>query len=531
MAISKRTIMKQKIQELKEMGLSKTEIIRHFKEKHETPPSWPTVAKYYDMDGVESSEESPFAKERVFDVEPYRGTVLEILKRNPKGLRISSIYDVLLELYVDTEVVERLPGNEQTLRNYVAWLRETGRAPKAEEKGRIYEIVDEMPPGKQLIVDFGEQEIEGGQTVHLMCMVLRFSRFRFIVVQDHKFNSSEACRGLYLCFKRIGGRVEMLVIDQDSVFIYEEKYGEIIETRIFLDFLKEQELTLFVCRKKDPESKGSVEKTVQYVEQNYFSARVLYSVPEAKTGIASWLNRKNAEVNRATLMIPAEQLEVERPFLRPLVSSLYALVENDFSIYEVKNMPYVRYKTNRYQVPRSCCFTTVKFKVVNDIIHIYDIATGAKIASHQIDERKNITVKDPQFKKESSTAWMAVATSLRTKYWCGSLNHFINGVSRENERYRYEQFQAIERFLDGKRPIDREFLEKVLALCCDRFAYCVSEFQAIYLRMEADARSQEPELFPMQVDTTPRIEVQSRAMESYSKAFLMLADEEGGGRS
>ncbi len=35
MAISKRIIMKQKIQELKEMGLSKTETIRHFEEKHD----------------------------------------------------------------------------------------------------------------------------------------------------------------------------------------------------------------------------------------------------------------------------------------------------------------------------------------------------------------------------------------------------------------------------------------------------------------------------------------------------------------
>ncbi|MGE4465886.1 hypothetical protein [Sphaerochaeta sp.] len=55
MAVSKRIIMKQKIQELKEMGLSKTEIIRRFIEDNENPPSWPTVAKYYDMDEVESS--------------------------------------------------------------------------------------------------------------------------------------------------------------------------------------------------------------------------------------------------------------------------------------------------------------------------------------------------------------------------------------------------------------------------------------------------------------------------------------------
>jgi hypothetical protein len=528
MAVSKRITMKQKIQELKEMGLSKTEIIRRFIKDNENPPSWPTVVKYYDMDEAESSQESPFAKDRVFDVEPYRTTIMEILKRNPKNLKISSIYDVLEEQYVDTKMVVHLPGNEQTLRNYVRWLRGTGQVPQPENKGRIYELVEGIPPGKQLIVDFGEQKIEDGITIHFMCMLLRFSKFLFVVAQDHKFNSAEACRGLYLCFKRIGGRVEELVIDQDSVFIYEEKYGEIIETQTFSAFLKEQTLSLFVCRKGDPESKGGIEKSVQFVKQNYFSARKLHTLQEARTGISSWLDRKNVRIERATYQIPVEQLKVEQQFLQPLVPSLYALVENDFVIYEVKDMPYVRYKANRYQVPRSYCFTSVKYKVINDIIHIYDISTGNKIIQHEIDKRKGITLKAPELKKEPSDAWKAIATSLRIKYYSKSLDHFINGVCKEHIRYRFEQLKAIERFLDSRKPIDKEFLEQVFAACCNQYAYSISGLESIFAWLENARHLNDVPMDPLETKPLSGVEVQQRGLESYAKAFRKLSTEHEG---
>ncbi|MEE1157908.1 MAG: hypothetical protein UHS51_00660, partial [Atopobiaceae bacterium] len=51
---------------------------------------------------------------------------LEVLALNPKCY-MSSVYDVLVERYVETGEFEILPGTEQTLRNYIRWLRETGQ--------------------------------------------------------------------------------------------------------------------------------------------------------------------------------------------------------------------------------------------------------------------------------------------------------------------------------------------------------------------------------------------------------------------
>ena len=40
--------------------------------------------------------------------------------------------------------------------------------------------------------------------------------------QDHKFSSEESCRAIHRFAVKCGGRVEELVIDQDSVFVTDE---------------------------------------------------------------------------------------------------------------------------------------------------------------------------------------------------------------------------------------------------------------------------------------------------------------------
>ncbi|MBI9095896.1 MAG: hypothetical protein JEY71_13580 [Sphaerochaeta sp.] len=274
MGISRRIIMKQTIFEQRDQGLTKTEIIDYYRQRGEKPPSWPTLIKYYNQEETKSSEEvSPFAKVMVFEQEPFKAKIIEILQENctKKHLKISSIYDVLCELFVDTGEYEKLPGNEQTLRNYIKYLKSSGQIEPAEEHRRVYQVVGEMPPGKQMLLDFGQQKICHGIVIHFLCILLRFSGFLYVFAQDHRFTAAEACRAIYLFFQRIGGRPEEGVIDQDNVFIYQENCGEIIETETFHAFLKEQEISLYVCKREDPEGKGYVNQIQMETDRPFYA--------------------------------------------------------------------------------------------------------------------------------------------------------------------------------------------------------------------------------------------------------------------
>ena len=94
------------------------------------------------------------------------------------------------------------------------------------------------------------------------------------------YNATEACQAIYRAFCKLKGRPRVLVIDQDTVFVASETYGEVIKTRVFEDFGTEQDLKLWVCNKADPESKGPIENSVGFVKKNFFSARTITCIDD-----------------------------------------------------------------------------------------------------------------------------------------------------------------------------------------------------------------------------------------------------------
>ena len=87
----------QEIQSLKLQGLTQAEIIAHYQNSGRKPPSRPTIAKYYAMDVIPENPGEKLAKDKAFDVEPFRSAILRILENNEKqgllyvlGLRCSA---------------------------------------------------------------------------------------------------------------------------------------------------------------------------------------------------------------------------------------------------------------------------------------------------------------------------------------------------------------------------------------------------------------------------------------------------------
>lgn len=339
--LAKKTM--QEIQDLKLQGYTKTDIIRYYEGKGEKPPSRPTINKYYDMDVIPDNPHEKLAKDKSFDVEPFRSAVIMILETNSrKNFCMSSVYDVLEEKFIENGDYDKLPGNQQTLRNYIHYLEDSGQVNFSPEHRRIYDYVFDTPPGEQMLIDFGEEVLTKKLSIHFICLLLRYSRILCVYAQDHKFNSVEACQAIYRSFCRLGGRPAQLVIDQDAVFVASEIYGEVIKTRTFEDFCTEQELTLWVCNKADPESKGPIENSVGFVKKNFFSARKVTGIDDVWRSLPGWLERKNQRIHRATLRVPRDIFDqIEKAALRPLLPSVYETSPNTFRKYEVAALPYV----------------------------------------------------------------------------------------------------------------------------------------------------------------------------------------------
>lgn len=506
----------QEIQDLKLRGYTQSDILTYYQEQGRKPPSRPTIAKYYKMDVVPDDPAVNLAKDKAFDVSPFKEKIIQILEtNNRKDICISSVYDVLEETYIENGSYEKLPGNEQTLRNYVHYLEEAGLIDTGSDHKRIYDHVFDTPPGEQMLIDFGEIALTRSRSIHFICLLLRYSRFLCVYAQDHNYNATEACQAIYRSFCRLGGRPSVLVIDQDTVFVSDETYGEVIKTRIFEDFCTEQDLKLWVCNKQDPESKGPIENTVGFVKKNYFSARRIDCIDDVWRSLPGWLERKNKRIHRATLRVPVAVFrDTEKAYLRPLVPSVYETSPNSFKDHKLNGQPYVLYKACHYSVPREYAYSIVKYKVTAGKIHIYD-KDFHFLCTHLLSERKGSFNQLDEHRKGDPEDWVDIMERLRSKWNCYDFQHFINGVKKENPRHISKQLGAIERFLDAENP-DRRMVADVIKKCCEHFRYQFSQFKVVY-DYEKASRSLADSGGAAATFAADRVEYKS--LETYRKAF------------
>ena len=513
----------QEIQDLKLQGYTKAEIITYYQERGEKPPSRPTINKYYGMDVIPDNPGEKLSKDKSFDVEPFKSAVIAILEVNShNNYCMSSVYDVLEETFIENGSYDRLPGNEQTLRNYIHFLENSGQINREPEHRRIYDYVFDTPPGEQMLIDFGEAVLTGSSSIHFICLLLRYSRLLCVFAQDHKYNATEACQAIYRGFCRLGGRPRTLVIDQDAIFVSSETYGEVIKTRVFEDFCTEQELRLWVCNKADPESKGPIENAVGFVKKNFFSARTITCIDDVWRSLPGWLERKNARIHRSTYRIPRQVFDgIEKNALRPMLPSVYETSPNTFKEYEIAALPYVLYKSCKYSVPRSYAFQTVKYKVVGGRIHIYDKDLRF-ICTHDLSERKGSVNQLAEHRKQEADDWVEIMERLRKKWNCYDFQHFINGVKKENPRHIAKQLRAIEQFLDAEAP-DKSLVAQVLKECCEKYRYQFSQFKVVYSLAKAGRQISTKDA----QNCVPSGNVQYQDLSIYSRAFKERTEGQG----
>ena len=145
-------------------------------------------------------------RDKAFD--PLKDSIIEVYRENDfKKLSMSAVFD-----YLEEKEGKQLPGNEQTLRNYIRYLNDIGEL-VFKGKQRSYEQVPELPFGRQLQIDFGEYKMRGGLKLYIFASVLSASRYKYCAYQDKPFTAVDLIFHLLNCFDYLGGIPLELVID------------------------------------------------------------------------------------------------------------------------------------------------------------------------------------------------------------------------------------------------------------------------------------------------------------------------------
>ena len=149
--------------------------------------------------------------------------------------------------------------------------------------------------------------------VYFFCMVLSYSRMKFVCFSPDPFTTETAIKAHNYAFQYFGGRPQTILYDLDRVYVVSENLGNIIFIPAFEEYVKRIGYSVSLCRPRDPQSKGKVEEVIGYVKQSFLEGRVYTGIDSLNSAALAWLDREgNGRVHTVTRKVPREMFIEEQ---------------------------------------------------------------------------------------------------------------------------------------------------------------------------------------------------------------------------
>lgn len=254
----------------------------------------------------------------------------------------------------------------------------------------------ETMPGKQGQMDWGFFEdylvYEDGKWKKLYCflMILGYSRMRYIeFVTDMSTNTLIRCH--QNAFRYFGGYPEEILYDNMKQVVIKRllKQQDSTLNRQFEDFAGFYGFKPILCRPYRGQTKGKVERTVQFVRDNFMVGIKYNSLVDLNGQALAWCNKVNGKVHATTNEILFERLKKES--LSPL-SREYII--DKINLRRVQKDCLISYAGNQYSVPAEYIGKDVAVVALDSMLAAY--YEGKQIALHRISYQRKDMVVNPQ---------------------------------------------------------------------------------------------------------------------------------------
>lgn len=260
-------------------------------------------------------------------------------------------------------------GSPRNFRRVVAAEKKRWRAANARQRRPAVWV-----PGETLVIDWGT--LPGG--IKVFCAVLAWCRIRFVrFARDETAATTMAL--LAECFETLGGVPAKVLADRMGCLKGGVVANVVIPTPDYVRFATHYGFRPDFCHAHDPESKGIVEHLVGYAKRDVSIPDGEVDVAEWNRVAAQWCAEVNGLVHSETCAVPLEQLEIERPLLRPLPSLRPRI--GHVEVRTVDKLSTIRVASARYSVPYLLRGRRVEAVTFDGRMSIYDL-DGRLVAEH-----------------------------------------------------------------------------------------------------------------------------------------------------
>jgi transposase len=320
-----------------------------------------TIRRYLRCVGI---PEKQTRKSRGSKLDPFKPFLQERLQEG--------IYncEVLFELLQE----KGYTGGRTILKDYVKDFRPPRQVPAV--------LRYETKPGEYAQVDWGlcdYVDLDGTvRKVPVFVMVLGYSRATYIEFTK-RCDIHSFLRCLIHAFEYFGGIPKVMLTDQMKTVVL--GMGDDRKPRwhsLFADFAAAIGLVPKVCKVRRPETKGKVERGVQYVKYNFLPGKRFVDLQDLNQQALHWCERINRRIHGTTGERPIDRLREEN------LSSIPSADRWEKYLHEPRQVSrdgFVSYDGVRYGVPWRYSGREVTVREVNGWVEIW--ADGTCITRHQ----------------------------------------------------------------------------------------------------------------------------------------------------
>jgi transposase len=293
-----------------------------------------------------------------------------------------------------TVIAQRIgwPYSIRTLSGRVAQLRPVYLPPDPASRttyaaGEIAQC-DFWFPDITLPVGYGQ--VRTATQLPVLTMVTGYARWASAVLVPTR-RAEDLYAGWWQLIAVLGAVPRVLVWDgEGAVGRWRPRHSELTaDCQAFRGTLASRVL---ICRPRDPEAKGLVERLHDYLERSFLPGRVFASPAQFNVELAAFLDRANARHHRRLGCRPADRIDADRAAMLALPP--VPPVTGWRSSLRLPRDHYVRLDSNDYSVHPAVIGRRVE--VVADLDRVRVFCQGRLAADHPRVWARHQTVSDPE---------------------------------------------------------------------------------------------------------------------------------------
>jgi len=223
----------------------------------------------------------------------------------------------------------------------------------------------------------------------VLTMISAYSRWLLAMLLPSR-RAEDLFAGWWELISRLGSVPRVLVWDGEGA-IGRWRGGRVELTRECQAFRGVLATKVIVCRPADPEAKGLIERSHDYLERSFLPGRTFASPADFNTQMTDWLAVANTRTRRVLGCAPADRITADRAAMLALPPVAPAV--GWCSSLRLPRDHYIRLDSNDYSVHPSAVGRRILVRA--DLDRVQAFCDGQTVASHDRIWATHQTISDP----------------------------------------------------------------------------------------------------------------------------------------